>query len=119
MTIRSKSPCRHVGCRVLVDVAGYCEAHAKKVEAQRGTASQRGYGHKWRKARITFLARSPLCAECQRQGVTRPAAEVDHIIAHKGSQDLFWDTSNWQALCKPCHSEKTVREDGGWGRQAG
>lgn len=25
---------------------------------------------------------------------------------------LFWDEANWQPLCKPCHDQKTAREDG-------
>ncbi|KAE8545359.1 hypothetical protein F6453_2331 [Marinobacter nauticus] len=28
---------------------------------------------------------------------------------------LFWDDSNWQALCHSCHSEKTASEDSGFG----
>jgi 5-methylcytosine-specific restriction protein A len=28
---------------------------------------------------------------------------------------LFWDRSNWQGLCHPCHSAKTATEDGGFG----
>ncbi len=41
---------------------------------------------------------------------------VDHIIPHKGDQSLFWDSSNWQPLCKHHHDQKTAREDGGFGR---
>ncbi|WP_456243258.1 HNH endonuclease [Thermacetogenium phaeum] len=37
-------------------------------------------------------------------------------MPHKGDRQLFWDESNWQALCKPCHDSKTAREDGGWGK---
>ena len=44
------------------------------------------------------------------------ATVVDHIIPHKGDQKLFWDTRNWQPLCKPCHDKKTATEDGGFGR---
>jgi 5-methylcytosine-specific restriction protein A len=40
---------------------------------------------------------------------------VDHIIPHKGDKDLFWDSNNWQPLCKTCHDEKTAREDGAFG----
>lgn len=29
---------------------------------------------------------------------------------------LFWDPSNWQPLCAGCHSTKTAKEDGGFGR---
>lgn len=28
---------------------------------------------------------------------------------------LFWDRTNWQGLCKQCHSRKTAAEDGGFG----
>jgi len=44
------------------------------------------------------------------------AGVVDHIVPHKGDADLFWQRTNWQPLCKPCHDRKTATEDGGWGR---
>ena len=53
----------------------------------------------------------PLCVECQRKGKLTPATVVDHIIPHRGDQKLFWDRSNWQALCHRHHSMKTRRED--------
>jgi len=43
---------------------------------------------------------------------------VDHIVPHRGDRALFWDTSNWQPLCKPHHDAKTAREDGGFGNRA-
>jgi 5-methylcytosine-specific restriction protein A len=101
-------------------MSGYCEAHAKlqrqRADAQRGSASERGYNRRWQKARATFLMRNPLCAHHLALGVLVAATEVDHIVPHKGDQALFWDTSKWQALCKPCHSTKTASEDGGFGR---
>ena len=45
--------------------------------------------------------------------------EVDHIIPAKPDESLFWQSSNHQALCKPCHSEKTATEDGGFGNSRG
>jgi 5-methylcytosine-specific restriction protein A len=44
------------------------------------------------------------------------ATELDHIIPHKGNNELFWDESNHQGLCKHHHSLKTAKEDGGWGK---
>lgn len=73
------------------------------------------YGHKWRKARAAYLAANPLCVECYRVGRLTPSTEVDHIIAHKGNNDLFWSRSNWRAICKVCHNAKTGRIDGGFG----
>ncbi len=39
------------------------------------------------------------------------ANEVDHIKPHNGDLALFWDESNWQSLCKACHSRKTMGEN--------
>lgn len=60
----------------------------------RGTANERGYGSRWQKARLAFLAEHPLCCYCDQQGKLRPSTVVDHIIAHKGNAALFWDVSN-------------------------
>ena len=38
---------------------------------------------------------------------------VDHIKAHKGDPDLFWDQANLQSLCKPCHDRHAQRRDRG------
>ncbi|WP_413771322.1 HNH endonuclease signature motif containing protein [Pseudomonas aeruginosa] len=51
-----------------------------------------------------------MCRSCSEAGRVVEATEVDHIIAHRGDQALFWDESNWQPLCKPCHSAKTQEE---------
>ena len=73
----------------------------------RGGAAERGYDGRWRKARIAFLQRNPLCVECMRKGVLTPATVVDHIIPHRGDKELFWNEENWQPLCKSCHDRKT------------
>ena len=73
------------------------------------TSTQRGYGYKWQKARRRFLDAHPLCVACQANGRPTLATDVDHRIPHRGDQSLFWDESNWQALCHSCHSEKTGR----------
>lgn len=70
-----------------------------RADKKRGTSSQRGYTGAWDKARKAFLARSRWCRRCG-----APATVVDHIIPHRGDQALFWDKSNWQPLCTPCHS---------------
>ena len=81
----------------------------------RPSASKRGYDSRWRRTRIGFLKKHPLCAECEKRGRTTLATVVDHIIPHKGDKVLFWDRSNWQPLCKQCHDRKTAKEDGGFG----
>ena len=81
----------------------------------RETATVRGYGYAWQKARLGFLKSHPVCAACEKQGRVTAASVVDHITPHKGDQTLFWDHDNWQPLCKSCHSRKTAATDGGFG----
>ncbi len=111
--------CRKTGCRELV-TSGYCDKHtpARVYDRHRGSAAERGYDSRWRKARDAYLAKHPLCAECERAGQLTQATVVDHIIPHKGDYSLFWDSSNWQPLCKRCHDAKTNRQDGGFGNRS-
>ncbi|WP_420893629.1 HNH endonuclease [Pseudomonas rhodesiae] len=101
----------------------YCDDHAdigksaeaKRKERRRETSAQRGYSYKWQQARKAYLTKHPLCVECERQGLVVAATDLDHVVPHKGDMGVFWDSSNWQSLCHPCHSRKTASEDGGWG----
>jgi 5-methylcytosine-specific restriction protein A len=81
--------------------------------------AERGYGGRWQRTRAGYLRRHPLCVECEKAGRVTVATDLDHIIPHKGDMVAFWDSSNWQGLCKPCHSRKTATEDGGFGNRGG
>lgn len=124
------------GCGVLVrDGGGYCPTHRrvvrKEVDSRRGSSTQRGYGYKWQQARAGYLRSHPLCMDHQKVGELVQATVVDHKIPHKldeamssgdaeriaKAKALFWDSENWQSLCKTCHDEKTAREDGAFGNQ--
>ncbi|QNB48516.1 HNH endonuclease [Thermanaerosceptrum fracticalcis] len=122
MPTKSKRPCSWPGCPELT-TERYCEKHKKqeqrRQDERRGTAAQRGYDARWRKARKRFLSANPLCAECMKQGKIVPAIVVDHIRPHKGDYELFWDESNWQPLCKQCHDRKTATEDSNFARGRG
>ncbi len=83
---------------------------------RRPSAHARGYGARWERLRALILGRRPLCVACQQAGRVTAATDLDHIVPHKGDHALFWDVANLQPLCKPCHSRKTVTEDGGFGR---
>lgn len=80
-----------------------------KRDNRRGSANARGYTYRWQQAARAYLARFPLCAECGRQGKTTVAEVVDHVRPHRGDARLFWDSTNWQGLCAPCHNRKTGR----------
>ena len=75
------------------------------------TSSERGYNSKWRKARETYLRSNPLCVMCKEQGKVEVANVVNHIIPHKGDKALFWDRSNWQAVCKFHHDSTIQRQE--------
>ena len=77
------------------------------------TSAQRGYGHKWRAARLAYLREHPLCVMCQADGHVTAATVVDHIVPHRGDQTLFWRRSNWQSLCAMHHSRDKQREEQG------
>ncbi|WAH38608.1 HNH endonuclease [Alicyclobacillus dauci] len=117
MPSKPMKPCSQPGCSALTREQ-YCENHkqyTREHDCYRGTSAQRGYDSRWRKARLAYLKKHPLCAECEREGSLTPATVVDHIVPHKGDKKLFWDKNNWQPMCKPHHDAKTAKEDGGFG----
>jgi 5-methylcytosine-specific restriction protein A len=71
------------------------------------------YNSKWRRARLAYLAKHPLCVYCQEEGRTVAATVVDHIKPHKSDYKLFWDSSNWQSLCTTHHQATKQREESG------
>ena len=112
MPYKPKTPCKHPGCANLVDSKQrFCDVHKPLHPEAIRSATKRGYNYKWNVRRKQYLAKHPLCVECQRQGKLTPATVVVHIVPHRGRQDLMWDENNWQSLCKPCHDKKTGRED--------
>ena len=122
MPRRPKKPCAFHFCKELVEAGQrFCEEHRKaqqrKQDSARPTAAQRGYGSRWSRYRAIYLRDSPLCVECKKSGRIEPATVVDHIEPADGPDDpKFWDKENHQSLCASCHSRKTAREDGGFGR---
>jgi 5-methylcytosine-specific restriction protein A len=128
---RPARPCSYPGCGALVfDGTSRCPAHVYKHAFVKGKAfagvtaprtrrwedMPSGQGPtpydsvQWKRARLAWLHANPLCAECQRKGMLRPATEVDHIRPHNGNRALFWDRNNWQSLDAACHSQKTIKE---------
>jgi 5-methylcytosine-specific restriction protein A len=71
----------------------------------------RGYGSQWDKLRIAVLRRDMgLCQPCLANNRTALATEVDHITPKaKGGTD---DIGNLQAICRPCHTDKSTAETG-------
>lgn len=63
----------------------------------------------WRRLRLWYLSRHPLCEDCEDRGRIRPATEVHHIVPIDscpdvgGKRKLAYDPRNLRALCKDCH----------------
>ncbi|MBK4215567.1 HNH endonuclease [Paracoccus caeni] len=71
---------------------------------------------RWQRLRIRIIARdSAVCQMCGCRTTTgrkNPrAAEVDHIIPHRGDEARFWNVNNLQCLCKVCHSTTKQRQE--------
>ena len=66
---------------------------------------QRTSSYHWRKLRLSILERDKFT--CQSCGLITTVLEVDHIEPNSDNNDK----SNLQALCRPCHEEKTLREN--------
>jgi 5-methylcytosine-specific restriction protein A len=68
-------------------------------------------GKAWQAIRKNQLQSNPLCAYCLRLGIVTQATIGDHIKPHRGDFRLFFDASNVQSLCKPCHDSVKAREE--------
>ena len=105
----TKRYCLRPGCSQKTE-ASYCEQH-KQRERPRQSAARRGYDRRWRRFRLWYLARNPLCESCKAK--TPPlllgATDVDHVVplACGGGR---YDLSNLQALCRRCHQQKTSQQ---------
>jgi len=111
--------CKENGCPTKVVGQKYCTIHAKAKKSEgRLPANLRGYDSKWRSYRAAFLSVEPLCWMCRKEGRATAATVVDHIkpVSNGQLDELFWDKSNHQALCRDHHSWKTrVIDNRGFG----
>ncbi|MBX9759363.1 MAG: HNH endonuclease [Beijerinckiaceae bacterium] len=107
-----KAP-RICGCGFRIASGNRCPCEERQASARkaafdrtRPSARERGYTSEWEKESKAFLQVNPTCRRCG-----QPAKLVDHIQAHKGSPGLFWNRSNWQPMCTPCHSRAKQAEE--------
>lgn len=121
MPHKPPSTCRIPGCPQLSHGGGLCDEHKaqyqQQLNARRLTPTQRGYGPSWKAIRDEIIEKHPYCADPYQVhgGSQVPATDVDHVIPRKeGGTDA---ENNLQSLCHACHSRKTAREDGRWGRR--
>lgn len=96
MTGGARKPCNQAGCPNLQP----CAAHTPK--AWSGSTRSARLPSSWPKLRRFVLRRdNGVCQLCR----SAPATEVDHIVAGDNHH-----VTNLQAVCSPCHRDKTLRE---------
>lgn len=109
--------CGHAGCGLVVKDVAYCVKHQPvrkdKPRPNRNVTFMPG----WHKIRKEYLMKHPLCSRCAQFNITTIANQVDHITPHRGDHTLFYNQSNFMALCQSCHSHKTAMYDGGFGHK--
>lgn len=66
---------------------------------------------RWRAMREQHLAIHPLCVWCKQEGRTEAATVVDHVLAHRGDERVFFDGRNLQGLCKRHHDGAAQSRD--------
>jgi len=106
MPTSPKRPCRYPGCPGLAAPGEqYCPQHKAQTESfynryQRPN-DKNAYGRAWKRIRDRKIKANPLCEECLKNGVLKPAEEVHHIVplADGGTSER----SNLISLCRSCH----------------
>ena len=76
-----------------------------RVEHDRGTTHERGYGRHWQLLRLLVLNEEPTCRRCAGRGRVTAATLVDHILPLRDGGTN--DRENLQPLCLDCHAVKT------------
>jgi 5-methylcytosine-specific restriction enzyme A len=117
--------CRACNSRAIEN--GYCERHkgcrrdeSRLYDRYRADDPVRKLYRckRWQSVRLIVLRRDILCQSCGHEAAT----EVDHILAARlvldnFGLDAFYDSARLQALCRRCHSSKTLLEGGWTGRK--
>jgi len=108
---RGPTVCAEARCTTIVEAGVRCPAHTiGPVRARSSRAA--GYDHRWATASRANLRAHPWCAW---PGCTAAAEVTDHIDGQGPLGPRGFDPRNWQSLCRPHHTVKTNRHDGGHG----
>jgi 5-methylcytosine-specific restriction protein A len=128
MTRRALSVCSCTGCPACGDRCpeivpqGRCTDCSRAADRRRGSGAARGYTKRWAVFSKRYLRKHPIC-ECRAPWCEHApglcggkSTDPDHIDGSGRNGPRAFDETNLIALCHPCHSRKTTRQDGGFGR---
>jgi 5-methylcytosine-specific restriction endonuclease McrA len=101
---RTELVCPKPACRI--GSATSAREVTRLIASERRAATNGVYkGKKWATSRRAVLARDPICKVCD----DALSTEVGHIVPLAEGGDPY-DPAGLQAICSPCHWEKTARE---------
>ncbi len=67
---------------------------------------------RWQRLRLAVFERDLFtCQRCAALNGDTSQLVCDHRTPHRGDERLFWDDTNLQTLCKPCHDGAKQREE--------
>jgi 5-methylcytosine-specific restriction endonuclease McrA len=109
-------PCRRCR-RATTEARGFCAACKPLAEKGRLTLEPGRAWYQtpvWRALRAEVLLQWPLCVLCLREKRVTPSKVADHVRAHMGRRERFFDLTNLIGICAEHHGVK-----GGWERHEG
>ena len=65
---------------------------------------------RWSSVREAQLSSEPLCVMCIADEIVTAANVCDHVVAHRGNEELFW-SGPFQSLCEHHHNSTKQREE--------
>ena len=86
-------------------VKGRCATCYPAKDQRRGKTAERGYDHRWKALSAKKRKLDPLCEECLKHEVVRPAEHVHHIKPISTHPDLRLDWNNLISVCVACHEK--------------
>lgn len=105
-----RRPCPAPNCAALLAPGQRrCAVHAGDYDRSRGPGRQFYGTPRWRAFRAWFLLNHPVCVT---EGCGADANEVDHVLGRRERPDLAFDEDNCRAMCKSCHSRRTLTDQG-------
>lgn len=103
--------CKTTNCSGTTAKGAYCD-DCRPPDRRHNAEHRRLYKTaRWQRLRLQVIRESPVC-KCG-----QATTDVDHVRPHNGDVRLFYNKANLRAQCHSCHSKKTVRHDGGFGRK--
>src|SRR5579859_6109624 len=89
--------CTFPHCTAMATQGYSCADHSS--DERRGSSTERGYDADWRRFRLWFIARHPLCLDCKIVATT----DVHHILKLATHPALRLVEGNCLGLCSTCH----------------